>query len=124
MKNIITVARRKKMAEASHSSGRLAPVKWIALGSGGVDMDNNVIIPLAENIILNQEEFRKEYTHSEKVSDTCYAYTLELNKQDLLGISISEIALIDAEGDVIAFSNFLPIIKDDVETSFTIEDSY
>lgn len=124
MKSVITAIRRKKMAEASHSSGRIATVKWIALGSGGVDSHNNIIIPLAENVRLNREEIRKEYACAERITDDSYAYTIDLAANELVGISISEIALIDSDGDVIAFSNFLPVIKDDVEISFIIEDRY
>ena len=51
MKNVITAIRRKKMAEATHTTGKLAKAKWIALGSGGVDSGGNIITPLAENVI-------------------------------------------------------------------------
>ena len=49
----------------------------------------------------------------------------DLGREDeLVGTEISEMALIDAEGDVIAFSNFLRKGKDETETTFTIEDNY
>lgn len=124
MKNVITAIRRTKMAEATHTTGKLAKAKWIALGSGGVDSSNNIITPLAENVQLNNEVIRKEYTSSTKTSDTSYEYVIELAEDELVGVFISEMALIDAEGDVIAFSNFLPKGKDETETTFTIEDNY
>lgn len=37
---------------------------------------------------------------------------------------ISEMALIDEDGDVVAFSNFLAKGKDETEVTFTIEDNY
>lgn len=49
---------------------------------------------------------------------------IELAEDELVGTFISEMALIDAEGDVIAISNFLPKGKDETETTFTIEDNY
>lgn len=124
MKSVITATRRTKMAEATHTIGKLAKAKWIALGSGGVDSENNIITPLAENVQLNNEVIRKEYTSSTKTSDTSYEYVIELAEDELVGVFISEMALIDAEGDVIAFSNFLPKGKDETETTFTIEDNY
>ena len=46
----------------------------------------------------------------------------ELN--ELIGVEISEMALIDEDGDVAAFSNFLAKGKDETEVTFTIEDNY
>lgn len=124
MKNVITKVRRQKMAEASHTTGKLAKAKWIALGSVGVDASGNIITPLADNVKLYHEVIRKEYTSSAKTSDTSYEYTIKLEEDELVGTEISEMALIDAEGDVIAFSNFLRKGKDETETTFTIEDNY
>lgn len=124
MKSIVTKKRREKMASATHSTGMIAKAKWIALGSGGIDSDNNIITPLAENVQLNNEVIRKEYVSSKKTSDTSYEYTIKLEEEELVGIFISELALIDEDGDVIAFSNFLPKGKDEIETTFTIEDSF
>ena len=123
MKSVITLKRRKKMADATNSTGKIAKAKWIALGSGGVDEGNNIITPLAENVQLNHEVIRKEYTSSRQTSDTSYEYVIELAEDELVGTFISEMALIDAEGDAIAFSNFLPKGKDETETTFTIEDN-
>lgn len=37
-KSVITKIRRKKMAEASHTTGTVAKITHIALGSGAVSM--------------------------------------------------------------------------------------
>lgn len=124
MKYVITAIHRKKMAEATHTTGTIAKAKWIALGSGGVDSSNNIITPLEGNVSLNNEVMRKEYTTSRKASDTSYEYTIELAENELVGTYISEIALIDEDGDAIAFANFLPNGKDDTESTYTIEDNY
>ena len=112
------------MAEATHTTGTIAKAKWIALGSGGVDSSNNIITPLERNVSLNNEVMRKEYTTSRKASDTSYEYTIKLAETELVGTYISELALIDEDGDVIAFSNFLPNGKDNTESTYTIEDNY
>lgn len=122
--SVITKTRRKKMAEASHTTGNIAKITHIALGSGGVNNDGSVIVPLAENVGLNNEVVRKPYTSSAKTSDTSYEYTIKLEENELVGTFISEIALIDEDGDVVAFLNFLAKGKDETEVTFTIEDNY
>ncbi|MEY8335063.1 phage tail protein [Lachnospiraceae bacterium 47-T17] len=123
-KSVITKIRRKKMAEASHTTGSIAKITHIALGSGGVNADGTVIVPLAENVALKNEVVRKPYTSSTKTSDTSYEYTIKLEENELVGTFISEMALIDEDGDVVAFSNFLAKGKDETEVTFTIEDNY
>lgn len=122
-KGVITNVRRKKMAEASHTTGTISKITHIALGSGGVDGSGNVIEPLGENTALRNEVLRRQCT-SVKKNDTCYAYTVELGALELIGTYISEMALIDADGDVAAISNFLAKGKDQTVTTFTIEDNY
>ena len=117
------ISSAKELA-AEEDKGKLAKAKWIPLGSGGVDASGNIITPLADNVKLYHEVIRKEYTSSAKTSDTSYEYTIKLEEDELVGTEISEMALIDAEGDVIAFSNFLRKGKDETETTFTIEDNY
>lgn len=123
-KSVITKTRRKKMAEASHTTGKIAKITHIALGSGGVNADGTVIVPLAENVALKSEVVRKPYTSSTKTSDTSYEYTIKLDEDELVGVFISEMALIDEDGDVVAFSNFFAKGKDETEVTFTIEDNY
>lgn len=124
MKSVITILRRKKMAEATNSTGKLAKAKWIALGSGGVDSQGDVILPIESANKLVKEVIKKEITKSVKTSETSYEYSIELSADEVVGSFISELALIDEEGDVIAFSNFLSKGKDNIETTFSIEDSY
>lgn len=93
----------------------LAPVEWDGSGShcaapGECPVENEVV--------------RKPYTTSKKTSDTSYEYTIKLEENELVGTFISEMALIDEDGDVVAFSNFLAKGKDETEVTFTIEDNY
>ena len=59
-----------------------------------------------------------------RISDTSYEYALNLDESELVGTYISELALIDEDGDVVAFSNFLSRGKDDTMVTFAVEDSY
>lgn len=124
MKSVITALRRKKMAEATNSTGKIAKAEWIALGSGGTDSQGDIIPPNETAKSLASEVIRKKITKSKKTSDTSYEYYIELSESELVGEYISELALIDGDGDVIALSNFLPKGKDNIETIFAIEDSY
>ena len=76
MKQIITDLKRKKLAEATHTTGQMPKVKYIAVGSGGVDQNGEVISPSKESTSLKHELLRKEYTASRKVSDSCYEFII------------------------------------------------
>lgn len=104
MKQIITDLKRKKLAEATHTTGQIPKVKYIAVGSGGVDQNGEVISPSKESTSLKHELLRKEYTASRKVSDSCYEYSLLIEANELVGEYISEIALVDEENDIVAIA--------------------
>lgn len=124
MKQVITEAKRKKIAKALHDTGTISKIKYIAVGSGGVDENNEVLSPSETATALKHELLRKEYTSSQKISDTCYEYTLVIEANELVGEYISEIALIDEDNDIIAIANFLSKGKDQMEDSFAIQDMY
>lgn len=67
---------------------------------------------------LNRKKFIEE------AREESYEYTIKLEEDELVGVFISEMALIDEDGDVVAFSNFLAKGKDETEVTFTIEDNY
>ena len=101
MKQVITEAKRKKIAKALHDTGTISKIKYIAVGSGGVDENNEVLSPSETATALKHELLRKEYTSSQKISDTCYEYTLVIEANELVGEYISEIALIDEDNDIL-----------------------
>lgn len=65
-KSVITKIRRKKMAEASHTTGKIAKITHIALGSGGVDANRKVIEPLPENVRLKHEVTENHTRHLQR----------------------------------------------------------
>ena len=85
MKQVITEAKRKKIAKALHDTGTISKIKYIAVGSGGVDENNEVLSPSETATALKHELLRKEYTSSQKISDTCYEYTLVIEANELVG---------------------------------------
>ena len=123
MQYVVTNAHRKKIVEASHNGTALPRVAQIALGTGGVS-GTEVRVPSANQTTLNAEKIRRPYTGSERVNDFCYEYRLTLGPTDLVGQQISEMALIDSAGGLIAIVNFLPKTKDDIEETYRIRNYY
>lgn len=123
MDSIITKTRRKKMAEASRT-GTIARITQMAVGSGGVDEQGNEKVHLEDDVQLFNEILRREYTTCTKTDETAYEYSLKLEESELIGEYISELALIDEDGDVAAFLTCLPKGKDEVEVTFSMEDYY
>lgn len=123
MKYTITLAHRKKMTDAVHSKGTIATAKLIALGTGGAN-GADIKEPLPTATKLNNEIMRKAYTSSKKISDSCYEYTMALAAEEQIGQPISEMALIDSEGDIICIMNFTTKIKDDIPESYSIRNRY
>ena len=123
MKSIITKVGRKKMAEAG-MTGTIAKITQIAVGSGGVDSSGNPRVVSDADTQLVKELLRKSYHACRTGLETSRIYDIKLEPDELVGEYISEIMLIDEDGDPVAFMTFLPKGKDDEETIFSIEDSY
>ena len=123
MKFVITDKHREKLAEATHSTGQIAKVAKIALGTGGMTGED-IRIPLGSETELKEEIVRKEYTASEKVTNFCYEYALVLEAGEHVGKKISEMALIDSDEDIIAILCFLPKTKDNIEETYRIRNHY
>lgn len=122
MKSVITLAGRKKMAEARAGAAALPPIVQIALGDGGVDADGNVLEP-AE--ILNHELIRRNVDSIIRLTDTCYRYSLILSETELVNAEITEMAFIDSDGDVVSIKNFKPKVKDEgMEMTFQMDDRF
>lgn len=124
MEYCITKKAKEKMSKARHESGIIPRVKYIALGTGGCDINGNIRPPLEEDISLREEIIRKEYTSYTQTADAGYQYTLRLEADECINAKISEMALIDEEGDCITICCFLPKGKDDTEVTFSIDDVY
>lgn len=124
MEYCITKTAKEKMSKARHESGVISRVKYIALGTGGSDVNGNIITPLEEDVSLKNEIIRKEYTSYTQTSDVGYKYNLKLDADECINAKINEMALIDEDGDCITICSFLPKGKDDTEVTFSIDDVY
>ncbi len=122
---VVTLAARKKMVQARAGETTLSKIVGVAFGSGGVDADGNVITPEGTQTALKQEILRKPVDKYTFLSDTKCRYECTLAEGELTGEYISEAALYDEEGDLVAIKNFLPKGKDsDLEMTIQIDDEF
>ncbi|MCI8483511.1 MAG: hypothetical protein HFH41_04130 [Lachnospiraceae bacterium] len=111
-KVITTVLAKKKMLLARAGKQTLPPIKQMVFGIGGVD-DSGEVLEIEEmQQELNHEVYRKDIGEVEIISDTQIRYSCILEENELVDQNISEIALADAEGDLIAIKNFKAKGKD------------
>lgn len=122
---VVTLIARQKMMKARAGEITLPKVVGMAFGSGGVDNSGSVIIPSQEQSELNSELLRKAFDKYTFLSDTKCRYTCTLENDELVGENISEIALYDEDGDLVAIKNFLAKGKDaDIEMAMNMDDEF
>lgn len=120
---IVPLVARAKIAAARRDGTKLPRIKYFAFGSGGVSTSGIVLVPTADITKLNKELLRKEYDSVEPVGQCANRYSCTLKDGALSGKSISEIALIDEEGDL-AWIEFFKPRPDDLEQTYEIDDDY
>lgn len=122
--SVVTMAARRKMVRARAGVSPLPIITGMVFGDGA-QKDGEVIVPQPEETKLKNELLRKPVDKFDEISDTCYRYTCTLEKNDLVGKNINEIALYDADGDLVAIKSFLNKGKDnDMEMIFEIDDKF
>jgi phage-related tail fiber protein len=125
MDAVVTKKARNKMLKARAGDQALPKIVGMAFGDGGIEESGGIITPSIEQTALNNELLRKEVSGHEYLSDTVCRYSCTLEANELAGKSISEIALYDEEGDLIAIKNFSAKGKDDdLEMTFNIDDTF
>lgn len=124
MNSVVTTKAREKMLKARAGENPLPKIAGFAFGNGGTDGNGSVLAPDENQTALNNELLRKEIDGFSFVSNLVCRYSCTLGKNDLAGSLISEVALYDAEGDLVAIKNCMPKGKDDdLEMTFQLDDS-
>lgn len=122
---VITKKGRNKMLKARAGDTALPKIVGMAFGDGGVTSDGTVIAPSIEQTELNNELLRKEIERHEYLSDTVCRYFCTLEEGELPKKKISELALYDADGDLVSIKNFGSKEKDsDLAMEFQISDTF
>lgn len=122
---VVTIVAKNKMMRARTGEIPLPKVAGMAFGNGGTDANGNPLTPKETQISLNNELQRKAIDGYEILTDKKCRYTCTLEDSELAGYSISEVALLDEDGDLIAIKNFSPKPKDeDLEMKLHIDDEF
>lgn len=124
--SVITKARRVNLAKITSGALEGIPkITHIAFGDQGVDTDGQPLTPTEDQQALHHEVGRYEIDGVTNPAETTNRYTVTVPEDDLVGLSISEMALIDAAGVFAAVKNFLPKGKDgDVKFTFEFDDEF
>lgn len=121
---IATTIAKKKMLLARAGQQELPAITQMVFGSGGVNEAGEVLETGEDQQELREEIYRKDIEKVEIVSDTQIRYYCTLNENELVDKDISEIALADADGDLVTIKNFKAKGKDsDFQMVFKINDT-
>ncbi len=123
---VITDKRREKLCKiTSGKVSAIGKITHVAFGDSGVDSKGAVISPAGSQTALKHEVGRYAISGVTYPVPTTARYTVTIPKAALGGVSISEAALVDSDGDLCAIRNMLPKGKDDgVEFIFTFDDEF
>ena len=124
--SVITRARRVNLANITSGAVENIPkITHIAFGDQGVDEKGQPLQPTEDQQALHHEVGRYEIDGVTNPAETTNRYTVTVPESDLVGLSLSEMALIDADGVFAAVKNFLPKGKDgDVKFTFEFDDEF
>lgn len=114
------------MCEARAGISTLDTIAQMAFGTGGVDSSGEPVDHADTDTELNKQVIVKDIDGYEVLSDTKIRYTCTIAAGDLpAGTELSEVALIDSAGDVVAFKSFYPKgIDADLDTEFQCDDTF
>lgn len=123
--SIVTTIGKAKMAKARAGIAALPKITKMAFGTGGANSSGDIITPGLSDIALKNEVLRKNIETITKVTDTSYRYLCTLLVGELSAAKISELGLVDADGDIVAIRVFSPKTKDsDIQMQFEIDDTF
>ena len=116
MAEAITVnAYRRRLASAMAGGPPIAKAAYMAFGDGGHNADLTAKAPSRDQESLNNEIIRKPLL--DVTQEDLYSMTGRglLETSELVGVPVSEAALVDANGEVIGIKNFAPKVKESDE---------
>jgi len=111
---IVTNGHRQRLASFIKTGTGLSAAAKMAFGDGGYNGEG-VIQPDPAQTALNSELLRKDLSLLIQEDDYSVTATGVILKTELNGVSISEAGLLDADGRLMGFKNFVPKIKEDDE---------
>lgn len=124
---VITETGKRKLCKAHAGDLSLPRIAKMVWGDGGVDEEGTPKNTTGKEVELYNKLLEKEIkSHSYPVvGETTCRYVGVINKGELTGKNISEMGLIDADGDLVAYKTFLPKGKDeDVPMEFNMDEVF
>ena len=123
--SVTTDIARHKMAAARAGDIALPAITKMAFGDGGTDANGDPIAPSGSATALNNQLLQQDVDGHTYPSTTTGRYTCTLAKATLGGEKINEIALVDADGDLVCIKTFTDKNKDaDMGMGFEIDDEF
>lgn len=111
---------RSHFARAHAGDMPLRPIVRMAFGSGGIDANGNPIPPDAAATSLNNELYRKNIESHTFPTATSVTFVCILLEDELNDTELSEVALVDSAGHIVAIKTFKRKFKDN-ETEIAFE---
>ena len=124
---VITVTGRKKLCKAHAGDATLPAIAKMVWGDGGVDDSGQPKVTTGNEIGLYNKLLEKNIESHAYVGDdqTTCRYTSTLAAGELTGKEISEMGLLDADGDLIAYRTFLRKGKDaDIPQTYDMDEIF
>lgn len=108
---------RKNLAAHMAGKGTLKPIGYIAVGSGGHNPEDHMPTEVDSTVTeLQAESLRKEIELLDKEDDYSAFGQITVNEDELVDQDISEKALCDTDGNLMALNHCRPKHKEDDET--------
>jgi len=103
---------RQRLATAMAGGAAIKKVAFIAFGDGGHNPDFTAKAPSDTQTALNHEVLRKPLAAITQEDTLSLTGRGVLENSELIGIKISEAALLDADGKLVGVKNFAPKVKE------------
>lgn len=115
---------KRKMLRSRFDGETTCAIAGFVFGIG-LGSDGKAYTPDEDQTELRNEIVRKPLDNKTRVNDGCYRYTGMLNELEGNGQYISEIGLIDEDGDIVCIKTFDKKIKNkEAEMTFRIDDMF
>lgn len=109
---VVLTGFREKIAAHLAGKGNLKQIKFMAFGDGGHKADGSVISPSETQKTLKNEVLRKELSYIKQEDTLSVTGAGVIEKAECVGVALSEAALLDADGELVAVKNFAPKVKE------------
>lgn len=123
---MITKTRRIQLTQiTSGAVSTIPPITKIAVGSGGIDETGEPKETSETQTTLFEEIARFDIEEVVYPIETTARYTIIIGETQLIGASISEIGLLNADGELCAIKTMYEKKKDDlVQFTFEFDDEF